>query len=383
MTPSDNRHLTQTSTRVAFLITGIGFASLAPLIPGIKARLTLNDSALGLLLLCVGLGSIVIMPFAGGLAARFGCRAIVFVSALAMCASLPLIPVAQDQVTLAFALALLGAGGGTLDVAMNIQAVVVEKAAERPMMSGFHGMFSVGGIVGAGGLTALLSLELSPFLSQGIIATTCVMMLVAVTPHLLPRQTNIDAQPKIFAFPKGKVLLLGMLCFIVFMAEGSVTDWSGVLLSDFRHVDLAYAGLGYVAFAAMMTLNRLTGDIVVAKLSRKSVMFGGCVFAAIGFTLSATVPIAAVSILGFAMVGIGLANVVPILFTASGNQNDMPAGLALSSVTTMGYLGLLVGPPMLGFIAHQTSLLVSLTTLAALCVCVAICTPIVTKGPEN
>jgi len=319
------------------------------------------------------------MPFAGGLAARFGCRAIIFVSALAMCASLPLIPVAQNQVTLAFALALLGAGGGTLDVAMNIQAVVVQKAAERPMMSGFHGVFSVGGIVGAGGLTALLSLEISPFLSQGIIATLCVMMLVAVTPHLLPKQTHVESQPKTFAVPRGKVLLLGVACFIVFMAEGSVNDWGGVLLSDYRHVDLAHAGLGYVAFAAMMTLNRLTGDFLVAKFSRKTIMLTGCLCGAAGFVLAATVPVAAVSILGFAMVGIGLANVVPILFTATGNQDDMPAGLALSSVTTMGYLGLLVGPPMLGFIAKQTSLLISLGFLAALCLFVAISTNRVTE----
>ena len=375
-------NLAQLSTRVAFLICGIGFSSLAPLIPGIKERLVLNDGSLGLLLLCVGFGSIVIMPFAGGLTARFGCRAIIVVSALAMCASLPLIPSAPNQFALALALALLGAGGGTLDVSMNIQAVAVEKTSERPMMSGFHGMFSVGGICGAGGLTALLSQKLTPLISQIILASACVLMLAAVAPHLLPRQVQIEAQPKTFAYPRGKPLLLGALCFIVFMAEGSVNDWSGVLLSDFRHVGLAYAGLGYVAFAAMMTLNRLTGDIVVAKMGRQKVMLTGSLCGAAGFVLAAGVPHAALSILGFAMVGIGLANVVPILFTAAGNQNDMPGNQALSSVTTMGYLGLLVGPPMLGFIAHQSSLIVSLAFLAVLCAIVAVCTPIVTKDSK-
>ena len=228
---------TQISTRVAFLIAGIGFSTLAPLIPGIKSRLSLDDSTLGLLLLCVGLGSIVVMPFAGGFAARLGCRKVIVVSSLALCFSLPLVAVAPNTMALALALALLGAGGGTLDVVMNIQAVVVERTRGKPMMSSFHGMFSVGGIVGAGGLTALLSLKITPLAGQGIIATTCVLMLVAVMPHLLPRQTQVEAQPKTFALPKGKILLLGTLCFIVFMAEGSVTDWSGVLLSDFRHVD--------------------------------------------------------------------------------------------------------------------------------------------------
>ena len=371
--------LNQISTRITFLICGISFSTLAPLVPGIKDRLALNDSALGLLLLCVGFGSIVVMPFVGGLTARLGCRTVIVASALAMCASLPLIPVATNQIALAFAFALLGAGGGALDVAMNIQAVVVEKASEKPMMSGFHGMFSVGGIFGAGGLTALLSLKLSPVVGQSIIAIACVLMLAAATPNLLPKQVRIDAEPKVLAFPKGKPLLLGTLCFIVFMAEGSVTDWSGVLLSDFRHVDLAYAGLGYVAFAAMMTLNRLTGDFVVAKLGRHKVMLVGSLLGAAGFVLAATVPFAALSVLGFAIVGIGLANVVPILFTATGSQDDMPPNLALSSVTTMGYLGLLVGPPMLGFIAHKTALIVSLLFLAALCVVVAACTNRVTK----
>ena len=371
----ENQRRAQTSTRVAFLIAGIGFSTLAPLIPGIKDRLALTDSALGLLLLCVGLGSIVVMPFAGGLAARFSCRAMIIVSVLLFAASLPAVVLSPNSLALALALALLGAGGGTLDVVMNIQAVVVERDSQRPMMSGFHGMFSVGGIVGAGGLTALLSLKLTPLAGQSIIAAACIAMLVAVAPNLLPRQESPEeSKPKSFALPRGRVLLLGTLCLIVFMAEGSVTDWSGVLLADYRHVALAHAGLGYVAFAAMMTLNRLTGDKVVAKLGRRTIMLGGCLVAALGFVLSAVVPFAPIDILGFAMVGIGLANVVPILFTATGNQDDMPANLALSSVTTMGYLGLLLGPPTLGFIAHQTSLLVSLTALCVLCTGVAACT---------
>lgn len=379
----ENRYA-QLSTRVAFLIAGIGFSTLAPLIPGIKSRLELNDSTLGLLLLCVGLGSIVVMPFAGGLAARFGCRNVIVISALALCFSLPCIAFAPTIPYLACALALMGAGGGTLDVVMNIQAVVVERESERPMMSGFHGMFSVGGIVGAGGLTALLSLKAHPVLCQAIIAGGCAIMLGAVASKLLVRiASSEESKPKTFALPRGKVLLLGFLCFIVFMGEGSVTDWSGVLLHDFRKVDLNISGLGYVAFAAMMTLNRLTGDIVVAKLGRRKVMFAGSVCGALGFLIAAAVPNWIAAIIGFAMVGIGLANVVPILFSATGKQDDMPANLALSSVTTMGYLGLLVGPPLLGFIAQQTSLLVSLLTLATLCSAVAICTPLATESAPN
>jgi MFS family permease len=384
VTTRDENRPAQLSTRIAFLIAGIGFSTLAPLIPGIKAHLHLDDSTLGLLLLCVGLGSIVVMPFAGGFSAKFGCRNVIVVSALGLCLSLPLIAFAPSIPFLVGGLLLMGAGGGTLDVVMNIQAVVVEQESNRPMMSGFHGMFSVGGILGAGGLTALLSLRVSPVVGQAIIAGACALMLGVVTPKLLARIAPGEAtKPKTFSLPRGKVLLLGILCLIVFMGEGSVTDWSGVLLNDFRHVDLNFAGMGYVAFAAMMTLNRLTGDIVVAKLGRRAVMLGGSSCAAIGFALAALVPNWLTSVLGFAMVGIGLANVVPILFTATGNQDDMPANLALSSVTTMGYIGLLAGPPMLGFIAHKTSLLISLGFLSLLCIVVAICTRFVTESSSN
>ena len=375
MVPRDENFPAQISTRVAFLIAGIGFSSLAPLIPGIKVHLNLDDRRLGLLLLWVGLGSIIVMPFAGRLAARFGCKKVIVASALALCASLPLLALSTNTVAVASALFLMGAGGGTLDVVMNIQAVIVEQNSKRPMMSGFHGLFSVGEIVGAGGVTLLLSLNFSPFLSLSVVALGCVGMLGAAMPNFIPYRKQLSEIPsRTLTLPRGKVLLLGVLCFIVFMGEGSITDWSGVLLIDFRNVSINHAGLGYVAFASMMTLVRLTGDFVVTKLGRQTVMLGGSFCAATGFFIAATVPNVYASIIGFGLVGIGLANVVPILFTATGKQNAMPANLALSSVTTMGYLGLLVGPPVLGLIAHETSLLVSLGVLAFLCSVVAIST---------
>ncbi len=384
MIPRDENFPAQISTRVAFLIAGIGFSSLAPLIPGIKVHLDLDDRRLGLLLLWVGLGSIIVMPFAGRLAAKFGCRKVIVASALALCASLPLLALATNTYAVAGALFLMGAGGGTLDVVMNIHAVIVEKNSNRSMMSGFHGLFSVGEIVGAGGVTLLLSLNLSPIVSLTAVALGCVAMLGAATPNLIPYRKQLSEIPsRSFTLPRGKVMLIGVLCFIIFMGEGAITDWSGVLLIDFRSVSINHAGLGYVAFASMMTLVRLTGDFVVTKLGRKAVMFGGCICAAAGFILAATVPNMFASIVGFGLVGIGLANVVPILFTASGQQNIMPANLALSSVTTMGYLGLLVGPPVLGFIAHSSSLLVSFGLLAMLCVIVAICTQFVTEKLSN
>ncbi len=371
----------QLSTRIAFLIAGVGFSTLAPLVPAIKARFNLNEGNLGLLLFCIGFGSLMVMPFGGILTSRFGCRKVILLSALAFLASLPAFILAPSPVWLAISLLVMGAGGGTLDVAMNIQAVIVEEESKRPMMSGFHGLFSVGGILGAGALTGLLSLGVTPQTCQVWIAAICGLMILAVASFLLPEgPPSHPDHPKGIPWPRGQVLLIGTLCLIVFAAEGSVADWGGVLLTKFRNVGTNQAGMGYIAFAAMMTANRLAGDRIVAHLGPRPVVFFGGLLAATGFTLATFLPYWWTSVIGFAFVGLGLANVVPILFSATGKQDSMPANVALSSASTMGYVGLLVGPPILGFIARATSLLVSLGFLAILCVGVALTAKRVTES---
>jgi fucose permease len=347
---------------------------MAPLVPDIKARFNLDESSLGLVLLCLGLGSILVMPFGGGLAGRFGCKKVIFAASLVFLGSLPFLASTQSLPGIVLAMLALGAGGGMLDVVMNIQAVMVEEDSRRPMMSGFHGMFSVGGIAGAGGSSLLLGARISTVMTQSIIAIVCLVVLLSATPFLLSygRTSEHKEATKAFTFPRGQVLLLGILCFIVFMAEGSVLDWGGLLLKNRFGVESAQAGYGYVSFAAMMTLNRLLGDRIVAALGRSQMVLLGSICGASGFVLAATVPIWWIAVIGFGMVGIGLANVVPILFSAAGRQTDMPGNQALSSVTTMGYVGLLCGPPLLGFIARQTSLIVSMGFLAVLCVLVSL-----------
>ncbi len=312
------------------------------------------------------------MPFGGGLSARFGCRIVIALSAIVMGLSLPFLVFSTSMPMLAVGLLLLGAGGGTLDVAMNVQAVIVEEAAGKPMMSGFHGMFSVGGVVGAGLISLGLASGFSPQACQLGITTLFFLLLALTALGNLPFARKPEGErAKLFVLPRGRAIVLGLICFIVFMAEGSVADWSGVLLTNYRHADPSKAGLGFVAFASMMTLNRLTGDLVVARVGRKRIVLFGTVLAALGFLLTCFVPFWPVSILGFAFVGIGLANVVPITFTGTARQSDMPPSQALSAVSTMGYVGLLVGPPLIGMLAKSTSLLVSLACLAGACLCVA------------
>jgi len=357
------------STRGAFFVAGFCLSSLAPIVPDLKTRLALDDRSLGLLLLCIGVGSILVMPLGGGFAARFGCRPVIVVSTLVLTASLVILALAQTTAITAIALLLMGAGAGTLDVTMNVQAVIVEKEAKKPMMSGFHGMFSVGGIFGAGGVSGLIALGAKPSSALEIVAIASLLLLAAFAKALLPYGGDSDSPP--FAFPRGKVLLFGAFCFILFMAEGSVLDWGGVLLTSFRDMDPARTGLGYVAFAAMMTVNRLAGDPIVQALGGQRIVLLGSLCGAAGFALAVLAPVWPLSLVGFALVGIGLSNVVPVMFTAAGRQDSMPANLAVSAITTMGYAGILAGPPLLGFIAHESSLPLAYGIVALLLALVA------------
>ncbi|MBJ2262107.1 MULTISPECIES: MFS transporter [unclassified Pseudomonas] len=362
--------LEQMSTRIAFFIAGFGIAAWAPLVPYAKARAQLNEGTLGLLLLCLGVGSIIAMPMAGALASRFGCRRVLSAGTLLLCVALPMLATVSSIPLLMAGLFLFGAGLGTVDSTVNLQAVIVERASGKTMMSGFHGLFSLGGIVGAAGVSALLGLGLSPLSATLVVIVITLGALLKAAPHLLPYGSESSGPP--FAIPHGVVLFIGCLCFIVFLAEGAVLDWSAVFLSDERGLDEAYAGLGYAAFALTMTLGRLTGDAIVRRLGAKRVIVIGGLLATAGMLLATLLPAWETALLGYALVGAGCSNIVPVLYTAVGKQTVMPEHIAVPAITTLGYAGILAGPALIGFIAHGSSLSVAFVLIAVLLLAVAI-----------
>jgi MFS family permease len=360
----------QIATRILFFVAGLSMAAWAPLVPFAKARLGLNDGTLGLLLLCLGGGSMVAMPLSGALAERFGCRRVLVASTLSICVALPLLATAPSLSLLMAVLAGFGAGVGMVSSVINIQAVIVERASGRSMMSGFHGLFSVGGIVGAGGVSAQLSRGVSPLGAVLCVAAAIVLALLLAAPNLLPYGSERSGPA--FAIPHGVVLFIGLLCFIVFMTEGSVLDWSAVFLSSVRGMDASHAGIGYAAFALMMTGGRLCGDGIVGRLGGKKIIaIGGCV-AATGFALTVLVPYWQAALFGYALVGAGCSNIVPVLYSAAGRQATMPENIAVPAVSTMGYTGILMGPAAIGFVAHATSLPVAFLIIAILLLGVAV-----------
>lgn len=361
--------LQQLSTRIAFFVAGFGMAAWAPLVPFAKARAGVGEGSLGLLLLCLGIGSIVAMPLAGALTARFGCRRVLLASAGLICVSLPVLATASGLPLLVPALFVFGAGVGSMDCAMNIQAIIVERASGRAMMSGFHGLFSLGGIVGAGGVSLLLSAGASPLAATLCVVAGVVAASAKAAPHLLPH--GGEGGGSAFAVPRGAVLFLGVLCFIAFLTEGAVLDWSAVFLTSVRGVEPATAGLGYAAFSLAMTAGRLTGDAVVRRFGGGLVVAAGGVCAAAGLALATLVPAWEVGLLGYALVGAGCSNIVPVLFTAVGRQTAMPESAAVPAITTLGYAGILAGPAAIGFAAQATSLSIAFLAVAALLLGVA------------
>ena len=362
--------LEQMSTRIAFFIAGLGIAAWAPLVPYAKARAGLDEGTLGLLLLCLGVGSILAMPMAGLLASRFGCRRVAAGGTLLICAALPLLATVSSVPALIATLFMFGAGLGTVDSTVNLQAVIVERASGKNMMSGFHGMFSLGGIVGAAGVSGLLGLGISPLGAMLVVIAVLVLALLKAAPHLLPYGS--ESTGPAFAVPHGIVLFIGGMCFIVFLAEGAALDWSAVFLTQERGIDTAYAGLGYAAFALTMTAGRLTGDRIVRRLGSTRVMVFGGLTAAAGLALATFAPAWEAALVGYALLGAGCSNIVPVLYTAVGKQTVMPEHIAVPAITTLGYAGILAGPALIGFIAHGSSLSFAFGLMAVLLVAVAI-----------
>jgi predicted MFS family arabinose efflux permease len=366
----ESRQAEQHATRGAFLIPGVAAAIWAPLVPFAKTRAGMDDAMLGVVLLCLGAGSLIAMPLTGVLAARQGCRRVMVATAVMMCAMLPLLAVASSPTTLGLVLFVFGAGLGAMDCAMNIQAVVVERESGRAMMSGFHAFFSIGGFAGAALMTALLSGGLGPFGATGL--STLAIVLIAAFSIRYWRAERAAPGGAMLGWPHGAVILIGSFAFLLFLAEGAVLDWSAVFLTDVRRLPPSEAGSGFVAFALTMTITRLLGDRLVQRVGRFRIIVLGAICAAAGFLLATWVPHWPTTLLGFALVGLGCANIVPALFSMAGQQKVMPEGLAVAAITTLGYAGILVGPALIGFMAHATSLVIAFTAVAAAVLGVAI-----------
>ena len=370
MTKDVHQSRAKLATRLAFVAAGFGVACWAPLVPFAKTRCHLGDDTMGLVLLLLGAGSIVAMPLAANLSARFSSKPIVLSGGVGLAVILPLLSIVSSPIALGVALFAFGAFLGSLDVAMNLHAVDVERASENPLMSGFHALFSIGGFLGSGIVTAFLSLGIAPGSSTILSSAVLVSLILAALPRMLSNRESTK-QP-LFAIPRGIVLVIAVFAAILYLVEGALLDWSALLLVGEHLVTAAHGGLGYMLFSIAMTLGRFAGDGIVARFGNRIVLTLGGITALLGLCVLLLAPVAWIGLVSFVFVGLGAANIVPILFRLAGTQHTMPKGLAVAALTTAGCAGMLAGPAVIGFLSKGIGLHNAFWFLAALLACVPI-----------
>ena len=351
------------STRFSFFGLGFATAAWAPLIPFAQQRLHFNHADFGLLLLCSGLGAMLAMPATGKIVQRVGCRVPIGFALLLLAVLLPSLSLWTTPLMMAITLFLFGTAAGSLGVALNIQAVVVEKNSLKSLMSGFHGMASLGGLAGVLTITALLALSISSVMSAFAVSLLLVIIVFLSVPYNIKAVENtlLEASSKVKKsirqrLPQPLIILIGIACFIIFMTEGAAMDWSGIYSTQQYGVNAAFAGLAYTFFAIAMTTGRFTGDYLIRYFGEKKLLTYSAICATLGLALVSIAPYWWLVLVGYTLVGTGCSNIVPIMFSRAGRQTVMPSAVALSCVSTMAYTGILVGPAFIGMVSELIGL---------------------------
>ena len=359
------------ATLMTFFVNGAAFANWVVRIPAVRRDLNLSEGALGAALLGVAVGSLLTMPLTGWMVAKYGSRPLARVAGVLFCLVLPLPALAPNLITLALALAMIGATSGAMDVSMNAQAVAVEKHYDRPIMSSFHAVFSFGGLAGSamGGLIAWTGMD--PFQHLLLAGAGFALVMLTLTRGMLPPSDDIVEEGPHFARPTRALAALGFIAFCVLLGEGAMADWAAVYLRDTVETGAGLAAAGYAVFSLTMAIGRLVGDRVVERFGPASVVRTGGLFGASGVTLAIAIPSTITALLGFALVGLGFAAIFPVILSTAARTPGLSPSVAIAAMATTGYFGFLAGPPIIGLAAEVTSLRGSLSIVAVLSLVVA------------
>lgn len=344
------------ATALCFFSLGFSTAAWAPLIPYAQQRLLLNHADFGLLLLCAGIGSMLAMPIAGRLANTLGCRAVLAVILTAFLFILPALAYSPNHLMMAISLCFFGASAGALGVTINIQAAQIEKKLGKSLMSGFHGVCSLGGLAGVLGMTMLMGFGLAPF--TGAVIVSVILLIIAfiavplslgAEPKTTAEENTASEQSVKKAAPTWAILGIGLICFMAFLSEGAAMDWSGIYLTSQFSLPAAQTGLAYSFFAALMVLGRFSGHLIIQQFGEKNTILMSALLAATGLLIVVFAPVWQVVLLGYAVLGLGSANIVPLMFSRAGRQKTLASHVALSYVSVFAYTGSLIGPALVGF----------------------------------
>jgi predicted MFS family arabinose efflux permease len=357
--------------RVQFFVAGALFATWGVHVPSMKHHYALGEQALAIAMLAAGAGAVVALLQAGRVLARHAPRHVVPVMAV-VCAGTVGSLLAPSAYGLLLALMLAyGMAAAIFDVAINDEATTMEAQAGRPLMSGFHGMFSLGGMVGAAAWTLLAGLGASPVQHLAGAASALGVVGLAASAFMLREQRKTPAGGAPLSLPRGPLAFLGLLAGLGLVAEGAMYDWSVLYLRQELGAPTGLASLGYAAFSGAMAAGRFGGDWVRARIAPVALlrMSGG--LGAAGMALALAVPHPGAALAGFALAGLGFANIVPVLFSAAGQLPGIAAAHGIAAVASVGYFGMMAGPPLIGFIAEASSLTAGLLVVIVFAVVVA------------
>jgi len=363
--PLYNTKTYRIAVSVFFFVAGITFASWASRIPDIKEALHLNDAALGGVLLAMPAGQLVSLPLSGWLISRFGSRQLIMWAAILYPVTLISLALTAAVWQLVIALFFFGLWANLVNIAMNTQAVGVEKMYGRSIMASFHGLWSLACFAGAavGGL--FVSAGFSPLVHFVIICVLTTALVIAAYKYTLPNSFDAsDEKQPLFVKPDKQILILGLIAFCCMMCEGAMAEWSGVYFKSIVQVPAALTTIGYIAFVSAMATGRFTGDWLITKFGVKGVLQVSGLLITTGLLTMVLLPSMYTAAIGCLFIGFGVSCVVPMVFAMAGKSKHMPAGLALATVSSISFLGFLAGPPLIGFIAQAASLRVSFCVVA-------------------
>jgi MFS family permease len=361
-------------TVVLFLVHGLVVSTWISRIPAVQSALRLDNFVLGLTLLGSALGALCAIPMAGMWVGKFGSKRVSVLASIGFCLSLVLPSLAVNAVTLGVTLFVYGALAASMDVAMNSQAVEVEKAMERPTMSRFHGMFSLGAMVGAAAGGAVASRGFGTVSHFAVSAMFDMLAVLAVAGLLLDTHdahTNVDHRLPFRNMPR-VLVALSAIGFCIFLSEGAMADWTALYLRQVLKAGLGTAAAGYSVFSAAMAVMRFLGDIVTARMGHMRAVRNGSILAAAGLGWALCMRSASWAMPGFGVVGCGFSIIIPLVFGSAGRVKGVSPGPGIATVSGIGYLGFIAGPPAIGFLSQLMTLRGALLVVVGCCVVSAV-----------
>ncbi len=361
-----NTRVYRIAVSIFFFISGLVVSTWASRIPDIKNTLHLNEAQLGSVLFAIPVGQIISLPLSGWLVSKFGSRQLVIAAAIFFPLTLILLGFTTTVWQLVLVLFLFGMWANLINIAMNTQAVGVESLYGRSIMASFHGLWSLAGFFGAAIGNFFVGAKISPLYHFTLIAIAAIIMVFLSYRNTLPDTGHKKLSAPLFVKPDKFVWLLGFIAFCSMICEGAMADWSGVYFEKVIHSSAAYKTLGYVAFAGTMATGRFFGDWLITRFGVKRILQASGILIASGLSIVILSPYIFSAIMGCLLVGFGASCVVPMVYAVAGRSKTMSPGLALAAVSTIGFVGFLIGPPMIGFVAQLAGLKFSFAILALL-----------------